>query len=196
MHIIRWLLLGLALSVQTVSAQQIEAVSDTLRLDFGYPMLQARDSLIFTDENANRQIDPSEGVVITFTLMNQSRYPARGVVVKPNELNGVDGLVWPKQIKVGNIEANSETKVAVSIIAEDSLETGTANFAFVILEGDNIESTTVVYSVGTNQPDAPATETPAPGEADAPADAESDSDASAAPPEEGNESDAPEEDEG
>lgn len=133
--------------------QTIRSATDTLSLNFGYPSLKAEDDLMFKDENGNSQIDPSEGCVITFTLLNESHYPARDVLIRPKELNGLEGVMLPEKVKVGSIEANKSRKVEVNIIAGDSLDQGTANFAFSILEGNAVQSATVIFSVQANQPE-------------------------------------------
>jgi hypothetical protein len=136
-------------------SQELISTSDTMRLDFGYPLLKAKNDLTFLEQNENGQIDSAEGCAITFTLLNDSRYPARNVYIRPKELNGIAGLVWRKEIKIGNIAAQGSREVEIGIIAKESLGQGTANFAFTILEGDDVESATVVYSVPVNQPNPP-----------------------------------------
>jgi hypothetical protein len=159
MRIVTYLGLGLVLLISMWpslgQAQEIHGISDTMQLNFGYPILKAKDDLIFTDENENQQIDPNEGCVITFTLMNTSRYPALDVLIKPRELNGIQGLNWPDEVNVGNIAQGGRRIVEINILASEPLAEGTANFAFTVLEGDAVESATVIYSVPVNRPDAP-----------------------------------------
>lgn len=135
--------------------QALVSTTDTMRMDFGYPLLKAKDDLTFIDQNDNGQIDPGEGCAITFTLLNDSRYPARDVLIRPKELNNLAGLIWRKELKIGNIAAEGSRPIEVGIIAEDSIGIGTANFAFTVLEGDALESATVVYSVPVNFENSP-----------------------------------------
>ncbi len=130
--------------------QALVSTTDTMSMDFGYPLLKANDDLTFIDENENGQIDPGEGCAITFTLLNKSRYPARDVVIRPKELNNLAGLIWREELKIGNIAAAGSRSIEVGIIAQDSIGVGTANFAFTVLEGNAVESATVVYSVPVN----------------------------------------------
>lgn len=133
-------------------AQEVRATCDTLTLDFGYPLLEAQDDLTFVDENENGQIDPGEGCAIVFTLANRSKYAAQTVYIKPNELNGITGLMVPQEVKVGNIPPEGSRRVEVAILARDSLQAGTASFSFGVFEGDDAgqSNTTIVYSMPVN----------------------------------------------
>jgi len=156
-----WACLASLLLAGLLHGQELVSTTDTMRIDFGYPLLKAKDDLTFIDENENGQIDPGEGCAITFTLLNDSHYPAREVVIRPKELNNLAGLIWRKELKIGNIAAEGSRSIEVGIIAQDSLGVGTANFAFTVLEGDAVESATVVYSVPVNfeTPPVPEQET-------------------------------------
>lgn len=149
------ILLALALALVTFSliGQELTSTSESVTLDFGFPSLKANDDLVFIDDNENGQIDPGEACAIIFTLANKSQYPAQDVLIKPSEINGLQGLIIPPQIKIGSLTAGASRKVEVGIIAEDSLETGTANFSFAIFEGDvnDQASGTIVYSIPVNQ---------------------------------------------
>jgi len=131
--------------------QALQTTSDTLRLDFGYPVLESKDDLTFIDQNENGQIDPGEGCTIVFTLENRSDYPAQNVRVRPREINALEGLLLPNTIEVGNLMAGGSRRIEVGVFAEDSLSSGTANFSFVVLEGEEVESATITYSIQVNQ---------------------------------------------
>ena len=133
--------------------QQLTGTTDTLSMDFGFPNLRANDDLVFIDGNENGQIDPEEACAIVFTLINDSRYPAQDVLIKPAELNALYGLALPPKINLGTLAPGASRRVEVGIIARDSLQTGTANFAFAIYEGEEAEQTsgTIGFSIPVNE---------------------------------------------
>ncbi|MEM9986624.1 MAG: hypothetical protein AAF804_16155 [Bacteroidota bacterium] len=126
--------------------QVLTGTSEAVELNFGYPILKAQDDLTFFDENQNQQIDPGEGCAIVFTLKNESAYPAQNVLVKPNLVNLKGDLTLPKSIKIGDLDAGASRKVEIGLLAQDTLVGGTANFSFVVFEGDNLESATITFA--------------------------------------------------
>ncbi len=136
----------LAFSGASAWGQVLTSTSESVELDFGYPILKAQDDLTFFDENQNQQIDPGEGCAIVFTLKNESPYPAQNVIVKPNLVNLKGDLTLPKNIKIGDLDAGASRKVEIGLLAQDTLAGGTANFSFVVFEGNNLESATITFA--------------------------------------------------
>ncbi|WNJ19198.1 hypothetical protein [Pontibacter sp. G13] len=133
------------------SAQEVVAVSDSITLDFGYPALVILEDLTFFDDNEDNELNPGEGAVISFTIQNQGEYPAKGVVVKPKELNDLPGLVLPSIVRVGNILPGKKRKVQVVVEGDEDLAEGTINIAFVVWENDQNQQLSIVYALSASQ---------------------------------------------
>lgn len=140
-----------ALSFQFVSAQVIDNTSKSLRLSFGFPILQVEDDIQFQDQNDNNIIDPGEGGLISFTIKNAGKYPALKVAIYPKELSGVLGLELPEVQEVGDLMPGESKLVEVGLFAENTLQKGTANFIFEIHENGEYENISVVYALDTSQ---------------------------------------------
>jgi hypothetical protein len=138
-------------------AQTVTATSNAVELNFGFPELQVRDNLTFIDENGNNYIDRGEACVISFTVENVGKYPAKGITVTPEELNNIGGLRLSPKVRVGDIPPGANRTVQVGLAAEDDLEEGTASLIFRIYEDGVYKNLSVVYAVGTAQPAEPQT---------------------------------------
>ena len=146
-----FLVLCLSLGFQSLSAQIIKDSSKSIRLNFGFPELQVEDDIQFQDQNDNNIIDPSEGGLISFTIKNVGKYPAKNVAVFPKELSGVPGLELPEKQEIGDLAPGESKLVEVGLFAEENLEKGTANFIFEIHENGEYENISVVYALDTSQ---------------------------------------------
>ncbi|MEZ4827495.1 MAG: hypothetical protein R3C61_14625 [Bacteroidia bacterium] len=135
--------------VSRVAGQEIYGTSDTLILDFGYPILTVIDDLRFTDENDNNNIDPEESSIISFTIKNTGAYMARAVAIRPKELNNLTGLRLPEEVKIGDIYPGEDKLVQVGIVSGNNLERGTASLIFYIHENGAYDDISIVYAVGT-----------------------------------------------
>lgn len=133
-------------------AQSVTATSDAVSLNFGFPDLQVRDNLSFIDENDNNYIDRGEACVISFTVENVGKYPAKGVTVTPEELNNIGGLRLSPQVRIGDIPPGANRTVQVGLAADENLQEGTASLIFRIYENGDYKNLSVVYAVGTAQP--------------------------------------------
>ncbi|MEM6343733.1 MAG: hypothetical protein AAF927_07625 [Bacteroidota bacterium] len=141
-----------SLLLMTLSSfgQTLEATSNQISLDFGYPELRFKnDAISFIDENDNGIIDPSEGTIIRLVIENLGKYPAKDVRLRPQELNQINGLELPEEIEVGDIAAGEQKVVQVGVAAADELDTGTANFIFYAKEAAEKGRVSVVYAVAT-----------------------------------------------
>lgn len=136
--------------VVSARAQEIYAQSDTLNLDFGYPILTVIDDLRFTDENDNNNIDPEESSIISFTIKNTGAYLARAVSIRPQELNNLAGLLLPEEVKIGDIKPGEDKLIQVGIVSGKELEKGTASLIFYINENGKYDDISIVYAVGTS----------------------------------------------
>lgn len=145
------ILLFALFSFLSLDAQIIDGKSKTIRLNFGFPELKVEDDIQFQDQNDNNIIDPGEGGLISFTIKNTGKYPARKVAVYPKELSGVLGLELPKVQEVGDLLPGQSKLVEVGLFAEESLQKGTANFIFEIHENGEYENISVVYALDTSQ---------------------------------------------
>lgn len=132
------------------SAQVLEAGSNPVNLNFGYPELRFQDeSILFLDENDNGIIDPGEGSIIRLTIENNSRYQAKNVIVSLQDLNNIEGLEIPEEVEVGDIAAFEKAYVQVGVAASNEVETGTANFIFYAQERAEKARVSVVYTIAT-----------------------------------------------
>lgn len=134
-----------------VQAQSFTAESRPVDLNFGYPVLRVLDDLTYVDENENNQLEPNEAGVINFTLVNEGKYPAIGVVVTPKELNGIFGLDLPKEVLVGNIPPGGKKLVQIGLAGESNVSVGTASFIFYIRENNEDGNISVVYALNTGK---------------------------------------------
>lgn len=134
-----------------LQAQTFTARTEPLKLDFGYPRLRVLDDLQFLDENENNRIDPSESSLITFSVENTTQYPARNVVIRPQELNKIAGIQFESEIAIGEIPPFESRRVQAGIIASSDIQPGTASFVFAILEDGTNQNISVVYAVGLLQ---------------------------------------------
>ncbi|MEL7531576.1 MAG: hypothetical protein AAFN10_09725 [Bacteroidota bacterium] len=140
----------LLLACFLANGQTLEATSNQLSLDFGYPELRFKnDAIRFIDENDNGIIDPGEGTIIRLVIENLGKYPANDVRLRPQELNQINGLELPEEIEVGDIAAGEQKVVQVGVAAADELDTGTANFIFYAKESAEKGRVSVVYAVAT-----------------------------------------------
>lgn len=132
------------------NGQILEATSNQVSLDFGYPELRFKnDAIQFIDENDNGIIDPGEGTIIRLVIENLGKYPAKDVRLRPQELNQINGLELPEEIEVGDIASGEQKVVQVGVAAADELDTGTANFIFYAKESAEKGRVSVVYAVAT-----------------------------------------------
>ncbi|MDX2247860.1 MAG: hypothetical protein SF052_13835 [Bacteroidia bacterium] len=144
------LFISLGLLIFSAHAQEIYAQSDTLHLDFGYPIISVVDDLRFTDENDNNNIDPGESSIISFTIKNTGNYLAKGVSIRPQELNNLSGLMLPDEVKIGDIKPGEDKLIQVGIVSGENLEKGTASLIFYIHENGRYDDISIVYAVGTS----------------------------------------------
>jgi hypothetical protein len=139
----------LFLFLQMGYAQEFTAESDSVGLNFGYPVLRAMDDLTFMDENENGRLEANEGGIVSFTLINESIYPAIGVVIRPKELNNIAGIDLPKEVMVGNIPPGGKKLVQIGLAATAQIGRGTASFIFYIRENNEDANISVVYALNT-----------------------------------------------
>ncbi len=134
-----------------LAGQEFSAVSKSINLDFGYPVLEDLDDVSYVDENFNNIIDPGEGALITFTLKNTGEWAARNVQIRPEELNGVQGIEIDPVIDIGDIRPGESKEVSIGVYANRELSRGTASFIFYIDENGSYNNVSVVYGVDTNR---------------------------------------------
>jgi hypothetical protein len=146
------LILGFVLIMSGLKAQEIFGTSDSLAMNFGYPVIEVIDDLKLIDENENNHIDPGETISISFTIKNIGKYIAKSLSIHPQELNNIAGLSVPESFDVGDIPPGEDRLIQVIMSALDDLEEGSANFIFRVHEngkyGDDISAT---YVVGTGK---------------------------------------------
>lgn len=141
----------IAFNISLAYGQVIDNTSKSLRLSFGFPVLYAEDDIQFQDQNDNNIIDPGEGGLISFTLKNTGKYPAKNIAVYPKELSGIVGLELPEVQEIGDLKPGESKKVEIGIFAEENLQKGSANFIFEIHENGEYENISVVYTLDTSE---------------------------------------------
>ncbi|MDP5172603.1 MAG: hypothetical protein NWR72_20340 [Bacteroidia bacterium] len=148
----KWIsLVFLLLASLSGYAQKFVATSLPVKMDFGYPVLEDMDDVTYIDDNNNNIIDPGEGALITFTLKNTGKWTARNVQIRPEELNGINGIEIDKVIDIGDIQPGESKDVSIGVYANRSLSRGTASFIFYIDENGSYNNVSVVYGVDTNR---------------------------------------------
>ena len=145
------LLLGFPFSLL---AQTFQAKSEPFELDFGFPELRVSESITFIDENENNLIDQNEGCIITFEIFNDGLYPAREVILRPQELNQVAGISFPEEVLLGQIQPGGKKRFQLGIEAGEVPIDETANFVFYLFEYGEPIDVSIVYAVGTRLPKA------------------------------------------
>ncbi len=147
-----WILFLISFSLIPVGfSQQFDNVSESIAMDFGYPVLEDQDDVTYLDENYNNIIDPGESALITFTLTNTGEWPARNVQIRPEELNGIRGIQIDDVITIGDIRPGESKDVSIGLFATRELTRGTASFIFYIDENGSYNNVSVVYGVDTNR---------------------------------------------
>lgn len=148
---LKYIITGICLlySFSNLAGQEIYADSDSLHLNFGYPILTVIDDLRFIDENENDNIDPEESSIISFTIKNTGRYLAHDVTIRPQELNNLMGIMLPEEVQIGDIKPGDDRLVQVPIATSGNLEKGTASLIFYIHENGKYDDISIVYAVGT-----------------------------------------------
>ncbi|MCI4667779.1 MAG: hypothetical protein MRZ79_06425 [Bacteroidia bacterium] len=131
-------------------AQTFKAESDSIKLHFGFPTLALVDTISFMDENENRLLEPDESSVAVFTIKNTSKYPAKEVMIAPEELNGIEGFDGFKKVEVGDIPAGAEKRVEIGINSTEKLKAGTANFVFHLFEKGVENDISIVFTIATS----------------------------------------------
>lgn len=131
--------------------QEFSNTSRSIKLDFGFPVLEDLDDVSYLDENFNNIIDPGESAIITFTLKNIGEWTARNVQIRPEELNGIRGIQIDERINIGDIRPGESKEVSIGLFATRELSTGTASFIFYIDENGSYNNVSVVYGVDTNR---------------------------------------------
>ncbi|MEO0895610.1 MAG: hypothetical protein AAFY71_04400 [Bacteroidota bacterium] len=130
-------------------SQTFTGKSDSLQLDFGYPVIQLTDTVSIEDENGNGLLEPDESSVVLFTIKNISKYPAKNVTISPEELNNIRGFETFNPAFVGDIPAGGEKLVEVGITTTPRLQGGTANFVFHLYEKGVENDISIVFTIGT-----------------------------------------------
>ncbi len=130
-------------------AQIYKGQSDSLKMTFGFPTIILADEISFKDENENNLMEPDEISLAVFTIKNTSKYPARNVTIRPEELNKVKGFDEFSPVIVGDIPGGGEKLVEVGINSTPELEAGTANFVFHLYEKGVESDISIVFSIAT-----------------------------------------------
>lgn len=147
-----WIIFLLSICLlPSVFAQKFTNVSESISMNFGFPVLEDQDDVTYIDENMNNIIDPGESALITFTLTNNGEWTARNVQIRPEELNGVRGIQVDKVITIGDIRPGESKQVSIGLVATYELSRGTASFIFYIDENGSYNNVSVVYGVDTNR---------------------------------------------
>lgn len=147
-----WILFLISFSLIPVGfSQKFDNVSESISMDFGYPVLEDQDDVTYLDENYNNIIDPGESALITFTLTNTGEWSARNVQIRPEELNGIRGIQIDQVITIGDIRPGESKDVSIGLSATRELSRGTASFIFYIDENGSYNNVSVVYGVDTNR---------------------------------------------
>lgn len=93
-------------------------------------------SVSLRDENLNGIIENPEKATINFILKNQGKGQAYNINAKVSIDNLVVGMDFPKEIHVGNLEAEKYITVTIPVSTDSTLETSAGIFTVEINEGN------------------------------------------------------------
>jgi len=93
------------------------------------------NSMVFKDENNhNNKIDANESSIIHFDLKNTGTGIGNNLVVNISESNILSGLVYPKEVPLGNLDPRKTLSVDIPVTGLMNLPTFTANFSIRVSE--------------------------------------------------------------
>ncbi len=89
----------------------------------------------FIDENENNFIDGNESCSINLLVENIGEGTAQNVIVKVStKNNNIDGLNFTKELKLGDLMANSGKNVSIPVNGEMEIREGIAEFFIEVIE--------------------------------------------------------------
>jgi hypothetical protein len=96
----------------------------------------------FSDKtgNGNNILDADEKCEIDFVLQNNGKGEAYALVLKIEELSGIAGLQFQKEIAKGNLAAGGKIVVRVPVVGSMALQSGKSNFRITVQEGNHFNS--------------------------------------------------------
>ncbi|MEM7373330.1 MAG: caspase family protein [Bacteroidota bacterium] len=97
-------------------------------------------NLSFEDPGDNNRIDVEETSYISFVLMNQGRGDAKDVRVRLVEEQGIQGLEFGLEQKVGTVLSGAQKEVRIPIKGSRYLQSGEADFKLEIVEQNGFDA--------------------------------------------------------
>lgn len=105
--------------------------------------------LSFDDPGGNNRIDVEETSYISFILMNQGRGDAQDVRVRLVEEQGLQGLEFGLEQKVGTLRSGAQTEVKIPIKGSRYLQSGEADFKVEIVEQNGFDASPLHIRIPT-----------------------------------------------
>ncbi|MEM6768411.1 MAG: hypothetical protein AAF824_01770 [Bacteroidota bacterium] len=141
-HIIAFFIALLGIGA-VAEAQPVVGRSNSVTINFGYPLIEYDASPTFNDVNDNNTIDVGESVLIAFNIRNKGKYVANNVTVQTQIDERIPGLQLPAPKNYGNIAPGGERFVKLVIKSDSTLAAGVASLKFNIIE--NADSAGQIY---------------------------------------------------
>jgi hypothetical protein len=116
------------------------------------PELEVSD-VVFSDEfgNQDKNLDANEKSEIRFILTNKGKGEAYAVVLKVEELTGIRGLIFPRDILKGTLLPGASIAIQIPVQAEKSLPSAKCNFRISAKEGNGFNAQPFLVAVNTKE---------------------------------------------
>lgn len=155
-----WILLFLFFAISAMS-QKIEGKSKVVIYDMTNNNANIRiippvlslvpNTLTFTDDDGNKNIDAGEKAIIKFLFQNTGKGDAHNLIAKISNTNKVSGLTYTESILLGNLTAGKTQWVEIPIVAANTLTTGIAIFSIKIDESNGFGADQILIEINLRE---------------------------------------------
>ena len=114
-----------------------------------------KGSLQFIDDDANNKIDANGSTIIRFQLHNSGLGTGLNLILVTNEVNNVNGLIYPKSINIGSLEVGQTMTCEIPVNASIDLPNSKASFTVKIDEANGFDSDPFYIDIETRAFKAP-----------------------------------------
>lgn len=125
---------------QAISQQVVTAVSESKYVNITKdpskpPYLEiVPNSIKFSEPGGNNMIDANEQATVSFSLINSGSGPGLGLKLLVKETNGLQGLEYPTEKNIPDVEIGKTVDVSFPISGKINTTDGNANFTLSIKE--------------------------------------------------------------
>ncbi len=114
-----------------------------------------KGSLQFIDDDANNKIDANGSTIIRFQLHNSGLGTGLNLILVTNEVNKVNGLIYPKSINIGSLEVGQTMSCEIPVNASIDLPNSKASFTVKVDEANGFDSDPFYIDIETRAFKAP-----------------------------------------